>query len=327
MIEAGRLTTSFKISGTGTFRLASAKLLSTIGTNLQNPTASLMRCVIPEDNHVFIQPDQSGAEALIVAMECRPGKFRRLFELDLKVHSYMALQLYPDLFRGSFPSSRYTAIEPDNLIKLPEVKELFKTIKNSPTPYYIGKKTIHSFNYDEGIHLFRLVVLEESEGQIVLTYKQAKEFKGIWAATFPEIVEGQAETIAKLKRDGTLRNLFGYPRIFSELWNDAVARKGLAFVPQSTVATISNIAYTELFHRIKKEHLPWRLMNNKHDSLLIEAPDTTEHREQAIAYSRQHLGRELTSSRGETYTMKVGISVGHNWAAYSPTNPTGMKEI
>lgn len=326
IVTKGRLTCGYKVAGPETFRLASSKLLGFYGTNLQNNTDSLMSCVIPDDGNIFIQPDQAGAEALVVAYECRPGRFRKLFELGIKPHSYMALQLFTDRFRGDFPSLRYKAIDPAILSNLPEAKELLSKIKNSPSEYFLGKKTIHSFNYDEGPQTFRITTLQESEGSIVLSFKEAKEFKNIWAETFPEIPEWQGKTTGQLAATRTLRNLFGYPRSFNRLWNDELVRQGLAFLPQSTVGCLTHIAYTELFWRIRKEKLSWKLLNNKHDSLLLECPE--KDKDQGIEYCKQHMGRVLRSSRGEEYRMKVGISIGHNWGHYDEKkNPCGLKEL
>lgn len=328
IVTKGRITTGYKVTGTESFRLASSKLLGFYGGNLQNCSESLMSCVIPDDGNIFIQPDQAGAEALVVAYECRPGRFRKLFELGIKPHSYMALQLFTDRFRGQQPATRYKAIDPALLATLPESKEILTKIKNSPNEYFLGKKTIHSFNYDEGPQTFRVTTLEESEGSIVLSFKEAKEFKNIWAETFPEIPEWQGLTTGRLSATRMLRNLFGYPRRFERLWNDELVRQGLAFLPQSTVGCLTHIAYTELFWRIKKERLPWKLINNKHDSLLLEVPDNTEHLEMGKAYCKQHMGRTLRSSRGEEYQMRVGISVGHNWGHHDEKkNPAGLKEL
>lgn len=327
IITTGRLTCAYKISGTESFRLAASKLLGFYGTNLQNPSDSLMRCVIPDENKVFIQPDQSGAEALIVAMETRPGKFRRLFDLNIKCHSYMALQIFTERFRGNRPVDFFRSIDPDVLITLPECKDLLKSIKDSGAPYDLGKMVIHAKNYNMGPRTFQLNVLERSDGAIVLTFKESKQFLSTHETVFPEILEWQAKIKGEVSATRTLRNLFGYPRKFERLWNDELERQAYAFIPQSTVGTITNIAYTELWHRIRNEKLPWHLLNNKHDSLLLEVPDNTEHRDMAMAYCRQHMGRELVSSRGEHYNMKVGISIGHNWAKHNKDNPDGMKEL
>lgn len=322
------LTCAVKIAGTETFRLATSKLLGFYGTNLQNPSDSLMSCIIPREGNKFTQPDQGGAEALVVAYECRLGRYRKLFLNDIKPHSYMALQIFIDKFRGNHSADRYRQVDPDVFVTYPEAKELLKLIKNSEREYKLGKITIHAKSYDMGPRTYQLNVLEKSEGEIVISYRQAKEFLGAHEMTFPEIVEWQAETKNKARRDKVLRNLFGYPRYFGHKWSSEADRQSLAFIPQSTIGTITNLAYCELWNRIKKEHLPWILRNNKHDSLLVEHPDNSEHNEMAIEYCRQHMGRELTSSRGETYRMKVGISTGHNWGHWHETNnPTGMKEL
>lgn len=322
-----RLTTQYKISGTKNFRLASSKLLSYYGCNLQNPTDSLMECVVPDDGYVFLQPDQGGAEALVVAYECRRARFRKLFENNIKPHSYMALQIFTDMFRGDHPIARYKAVEPETFALYPEAKELLNRIKNSPREYDLGKRVIHAKNYDMGPRTFQINVLELSEGSVVLSFKEAKEFLGIHSETFPEILEYQLEIRERLYAERKLRNLFGYPRIFGALWSNELLRDAYAFIPQSTVGTVTNIAYTELHHRIIKEKLPWALRNNKHDSFLLEVPDTAEHKEMGMAYCRKHLGRELTSTRGETYQMRVGISIGYNWAKKSESNPRGLVEL
>lgn len=326
MIARGVLTCVYKVTGTDTTRLGSSKALDYFGTNLQNCTPSLMQCVTAAAGRVFIQPDQAGAEALVVAMETSGGKFRRLFEIGIKPHSYLALQLFIERFRGEHPPERYRGIDPDNLVKLPECKSILTTIKNSPDEYFLGKKTCHANNYDQGVQTFRTSVLEETEGKIVLSFQEAKNFKGIWGDSFKEIIGWQAETIARGNKDHVLRNLFGYPRRFEQIPSDSRNRQLLAFVPQSTVATITNLAYAEIWNRIKKEKLPWLLRNNKHDSLLLDVPES--HESQAIAYAKQHMGRELVSTRGEHYAMKVGISVGRNWDKYDETtNKEGLREL
>lgn len=329
MIATGRLTCSWKVTGANTMRLASSKMLDYYGNNLHNSTESLMCCVVPKPGNAFLNADQEGADAFIVAMECEKGKLRRLFDLGIKVHSYIALQLFTSKFKESFPETRYKGVDPDELAKFPECKTLLKSIKNSPDEYFLGKKTHHSFSYAQGLHTFRFTVLAESEGKIALTFAQAKEFQGTWSDTFKEVLAWQAETIARCKKDGILRNLFGFPRRFEHIWNDEKSRQALAFVPQSTVAIINNTAYDELWHRIRKERLPWFLRNAKHDSILLEVPDTIEHIDMGISYLKHHLGRELISSKGEQFRMRVGLSLAKgNWGHWhEKDNPTGLKEL
>lgn len=325
--KTNRLTCGYKLAGTKNFRLASSKLLGFFGTNLQNPSASLMRCIIPDDDMVFCQPDQSGAEALVVAYEAPAGKFRKLFELNIKVHSYMALQLFIDRFKGEHPKERYKFIDPSILATYPELPTLLKQIKNSGIPYDLGKRIIHAKNYDMKFRTFQLNTLDMSEGQIVLSAKDAKDFLGLHEQIFPEIQELLLNIKNRLLATRTLYNLFGYPRHFGGVWSDNLLRDAYAFIPQSTVGTITNLAFIELHHYIVDNNLPWYLLNNKHDSLLLQIPDTIEHKDMCRVAVKKAMERELVSTTGEHYQMKSGISWGHNWSKYDTNiNPSGMKE-
>jgi|SRR5579862_127079 len=324
-MNTGRLTCAYKLT-TEMFRCGSSRLLGFYGTNLQNSSESLMRCVVPAKDNIIVTGDQSGAEALIVAMETRPGKFRKLFDLNIKVHSYMALQLFTEKFANGHPVSRYKNVDPDTLKSYPECKELLSAIKHSTREYDLGKRVIHAKNYSMGPRTFQLNVLELSEGSVALSFKESKEFLATHEQTFPEILEWQGQVKGVLAATRTLRNLYGYPRHFGHLWNDELERQALAFIPQSTVAVITHKAFTELFWRIKREKLPWTLLNQKHDSITLECPEV--HGEKACQYLKEHLGRELTSSRGEKFRMGVGLSIGKNFGHYDEKeNPNGLKEL
>lgn len=322
-----RYTCSWKLAGTKNFRLASSKLLGFYGGNCQNPSPSLMRCIVPDENNIFLQRDQSGAEALIVAYECRRAKFRKLFELGIKPHSYTALQIFTDTFRGEHPASRYKSVEPSLLVTYPEYKELFKTIKKAQREYDLGKRVRHAKNYKMGPRTFQINCLEATEGAVNLTYKQSKDFLSIDDEIFPEILEWHSEIKEALLHGRTLRNLFGYPRLFTAIWSEGLLRDACAFIPQSTVGTITNLAFVELDNFIRAHRKPWLLLNNKHDSILLECPDTAEHREEAGEVMRDAMELPLRSTKGEEYAMKTELSTGHNWAKYDEQlNPEGMKE-
>jgi hypothetical protein len=89
-----RNTCSYAIAGTNTFRLSSKKVLNNWGGNLQNIEKSVRKIYIPDDGMMFVQVDQSGAEALIVAYCGVAGKYRDLFIHGVKPHTYLALRLF-----------------------------------------------------------------------------------------------------------------------------------------------------------------------------------------------------------------------------------------
>jgi hypothetical protein len=322
-----RLTTGWKIAGTKPFRLASAKLFWHFGTNLQNPSHSLMRCIIPDEGKVFLQADQSGADAKVVAYECRPGKFRDLFIAGIKPHTYMALMIFIDRFRGSHPRERYETPAPSDLKKLPEWKTLSDTIKYSGDPYALGKMTIHAKNYDMKGPTFQTNCLDKSDGAIRLSIKQANDYLSRHEEIFPEIIEWQAHIRDEIHRCRTLRNHFGFPRYFAGKMSSELYRDAYSWIPASTVGTITNIAITQYQQAIESQKLPHDVLNNKHDSMLVQVPDNPEHIELSVQLLKTYLAKDLVSSKGEPYKMGVEVAKGYNWDKYDKvSNPEGMQD-
>lgn len=325
-----RNTCAWNIGLTDTFRNKSKKLLGLYGTNLQNPSDRICQIYIPDNGKVFIQADQAGAEAVIVSRLCRSGNLRKLFQYGIKVHSYVALHIFNSYWIShGHPIAAVAVRTPiDNLTSLPEWKELYSTIKNHDKYYFIGKKTAHSGNYGVGPNTFRDAVLVESENKIIISAAEAKVFLETFHRIFPEIKDwhkGVEDTIKG--KPGVLRNLFGYPRDFSaDIITDHMLRQAYAFVPQSTVGCITNIALVKLYHYIKQYNLDWDILNNKHDSILVQCNENDwEHCARTL---KEFLSMELTAPNGEQFRMGAEVSKGYNWGKYKPdTNPDGMQEI
>jgi hypothetical protein len=323
---------NWKLSGTKFYRASSCKYRQ-FGTNMQNPCESLMRTVRADEGKILAGADQAGAEAKIVAYEAPKGRFRALFDNGIKPHTYMALQLFLDSLRGSYPAERYLSVEPPVLKAYPEWPALgkyipkFKYVAYPGDGYFVGKKTIHAKNYDMKWRTFQTSTLEETQGKLRLSVEESKRFLNIHEMLFPEIILRQEELKTNTLKTRTVYNAFGFPIYFSELFSNDVWRQVFAAGPQSTVGVITHLAWTELQDRIEKEHLPWDLLNNKHDSILIQVPDQAEHKEMALAYLIEHLGRELTIN-GESFIMGVECKLGYIWADYDDAlNPLGMKEV
>jgi len=154
-----RATCAYNLAGTDTFRLSSRALLKFrtdkgFGTNLQNISKDQRDLYIADESKIFIQCDQAGAEALIVAYLCRPGAYRDLFEANVKCHSYVALHLFANEW-----SKRYKRKESINeLLKLkpkefkthPDwflISDLIKDSDDWPAKeryYFIAKMVTHS---------------------------------------------------------------------------------------------------------------------------------------------------------------------------------------
>jgi len=317
------ISSQLKLAGTKSFRLSSAMLFGRYGVNLQNPIDELMRCVVPKKGYIFVQCDQSGAEALVVAYLTKPGRFRELFHYGIKPHTYMALQIFLDKFRGNFPRSRYEYVEPKTLAAYPEWPELAKAIASSKREYLIGKKLIHALDYDVKWPTFRLSILEETDGQVILSPKETKYYFTCHKGLFPEIPEWQAQLIDEVRKSREVRNLFRYPRRFVQPWSSEVEREVLSFIPQSTVGCITHHAVVHMQRFIEANGLLWDILNNKHDSYLLQCPIT----ESAVCSqkAKEFMEQDLTAPSGERFQMKAEVSTGFNWGHYAPDNTDGLK--
>lgn len=330
-----RNTCSWKLAGTDTFRLASKKLLRTWGTNIQNPSKRICQIYLADDGKLLIQPDQSGAEALIVAYLCRKGLFRELFLQKIKSHVFVALHVFADKWQALLPHlniKSFLETPIADLRKKEGWKELENLIKESDRweasrrYYFIAKMICHASNYGMKSGMLQMHVLKKSESRVALTKLESETFLGTYHNLFPELHEWHKDTLDILKSTRTLRNLFGFPRYFNGFWNDELFKKAYAFVPQSTVGTITNIAFTNAQNYIEDNGKDWDLLNNKHDSILMQAP--IDEVQEAGRVLKGFMEQDLMSFRGEPFKMRSEVQFGTNWAPYDEhKNPLGMKEL
>lgn len=325
-LSPDRATTGWKLAGTSTFRLSSAALLKKWGTNLQNPSKGTIQIYKADEGKEFVQVDQAGAEALIVAYLTIHKGFRDLFLEGIKSHNYVALHLFTDYWKQFFPEvDDWLGLPPKVLKQQPNWKAFLKKIKSEDLKYYMAKKTCHSSNYDIHPPAFALSILKDSGGKIALSSKESERMLETYHGLFPEIRRWHIVTQSNLYKSRTLYNLFGHPRYFNGNLNHDTWQEAYAFVPQSTVGTITNYAFVQTHNFIVEHNLPWDLLNNKHDSLLVQVPKGEGWN--AAKVIRGFLEQKLVSPRGEVFYMKSEASVGTNWGKYDKIlNPEGLQE-
>jgi len=318
-----RFLTNLKLAGTRSFRLAASQLFG-YGGNCQNADKETIDWAEAPEGWRIVQVDQAGAEALVVSYLTRPGKYRALFDNGVKAHTYIALHIFIDKFRGEFNPTRYWLADPKVLRALPEWKELAARIAESKFEYDIGKRTGHSGNYEVGPNTFRTAALKDSEGSLNLSLEEATFFLATYKQLFPEIVEWQQETKEIIRTTRLLRNLFGYPRRFERPITDSYLREAISWVPQSTVGCITHHAYAEVTDRILRERLPWRLFSNKHDSFAALVPE--DHVAEAAGAMTKAINIPLVGRDGAQFTMRSEVQVGCNMKKAGKTNPNGLKD-
>lgn len=305
----------------------------------------MRRIYVPDIGKIFVQVDQSGAEALIVAYLCRDGNFRSLFTNGVKPHVFVALHVFADKFQEKLNQEgldtkldikEFTSLKIPDLKKHPEWKKLDSLIKSSDNweasqrYYYIAKMICHSSNYGITAPAFQLNVLEKSRGRIVLTKQQAQEYLSFYHGLFPEIKEWHEEVRKQIESTRMLFNLQGFPIYCGYEINETTIKEFIARVPQSTVATITNMAYAKLQSFIEENKLDWDLLANTHDSYMSQCPIGEE--TECAKVKQGFLNVELTSPKdGTKFRMRSEASCGYNWAPFYPDkpekNPNGLKEM
>jgi hypothetical protein len=368
-----RNSTDYKLGSTKTFRRASKKILNLWGTNLQN-IKKQMREMYQSDNltnteeqkskliywlqsgdtkifteqelkdiKVFLQVDQSGAEALIVAYDSPPGQYRQLFINNIKPHVYVGLKLFIDVWPRKAKEHNLLLTEDDlariNLSSIDTLKSnpnwrevdlLIKDSDNWPITeryYYLAKQTCHSCNYDIQGPRFRMNVLEKSGGKIVLTKEESERFPMEYRGLFPEIPEGNRLIKQQIDKHHILYNTLGFPYQITQYdITDHQYKEYYAWPRQSTVAEITRIAFTNLQSYIEDMDNDWDILADTHDSYLLQCPlkDAQAAKEKMQKFMNQRL---ISPFDGTEFYMKSECQVGFNWAPKKETNPLGLQEL
>lgn len=348
--KGSRMTCAWIIAGPNTFRLGSRALLANRGlglpahlkkgwgTNFQNWNKKQRYLIEADEGKSLIQVDQAGAEAKIVAYLADPGQYLQLFLNNIKPHVFVALHLVPNYWSQllSMDIAPFIASPISKLKSLPGWKELEKAIKlsdESTDPqkryYYIAKTVCHESNYDASAQMIQLTTLLKSDGSLRLSLDLCKQFRNLYLQKlFPEIQRYHFMIQHKLSKNRRLTNLFGFPREFNDFWGPDLFKQAYAFIPQSTVGSISNIALTEIQERIDSNDKLFQgvdVLQNGHDSGLFQAPD--ENANQSAIEIKKHFERELLAPSGIKFRMGAEVQIGKNWGSASDDNPNGMKEV
>lgn len=299
-----------------------------------------------EKLRIFIQTDQSGAEALIVAYLTVAGQYRELFKHKIKPHSYLGMHLFSYIWPDKMREYGLMSGDSDFDIKamcsrsIGELKQnkwwkplgnLIKSTDDWPMDqryYYLAKQTEHSSNYDVGANTFRMNVLEKSGGKVVISSEEAARFLDVKHGLFPEI-RGYHRWVRRLAENNKIiYNLHGHPYTITHYEIlDSHLKEIYAWIPQSTVGEITNIAYTRMYEYIRDNKKRWDLLANTHDSYLLQCPLSEEL--ECAAKAKQLIEQRFKSPiDGAEFQMGSETQSGFNWSPYKKgKNDLGLREI
>lgn len=208
----GRFRSSWMATGTETFRLTSGGNAFHRGGPLQNVTdgkhtssgrslPNLRSTIVPDPGHTLFNCDLERADLQVVAWEANDEALKAMLREHMDIHTENA-------------------------------KDLWNVKQPTEQQRHAGKKFVHLTNYGGksrtcavGCHI---------------TVHQADLLQRRWFQMHPGILEWHRRTNAALLGTRTVRNQYGYRRVYFDRV-EGLLPEALAWVPQSTVAILISL--------------------------------------------------------------------------------------
>ncbi len=325
----------YKLAGAVTYRASSVKVLGRWGGNRQNIEKSQRQRYVADEGKVFVQCDQSGADALIVAHSMpATNKLRQLFDNGIKVHKYLGL-VFTNQWEKDWPIVHELSKLPiPELAKHPQSKAFFDAVaasdENPPATryYYHYKQTGHSANYGIEVNTFIENILLKSKGKVKLTKAQGQKLLDGYHSLIPEIKGWYHIWVARqYEKTGVLRNFQGFPITLTQKLDTHQYTKIYDKIPQSTVGCITHIAATNFCNYTREHKLKeWDFIANTHDSYLLHCPKNDMM--DCAKVARELMEQELVSPFGEKFRMRSETQWGLNWAPWKKNvNEDGLVSV
>jgi len=165
---------------------------------------NIRKLFIPDPNHLIFDVDLAGADAQVVAWEANDEVLKEIFRSGQKVHAVNS----KDIFGGDAGAD------------------------GKREPYYSRAKAgCHLTNYGGKARTLSIA--------LGITIREAEAFQRRWFDIHPGIADWHNRILNDLQTTRSVRNRFGYTRFYFDRI-DGILPQALAWIPQSTVACVTN---------------------------------------------------------------------------------------
>lgn len=210
---------------------------------IPNASAKASEIILPNIRKLFVSDpgyetfdmDLAGADAQVVAWEADDDDLKNAFRARLDIHSFNA----KTLFGLSEPVA--------------EIKKLH------PGKRQMAKRWVHGTNYGGSARTMAI--------SCGISVAESERFQRRWFGLHPGIVSWHNRTKKSLATTRTVENRFGYRRYYFDR-PDEVLGEALAWVPQSTVACVTNEIWLRIDARLPAVQIHFPV----HDSLVGQYP-------------------------------------------------------
>lgn len=294
----GRVRTSWIIPGTETGRMANSKsIIFAGGVNLMTIPRGARPFFVADPGYRLVYADLSQAEARLVAYLAGCEPMIEAFETGRDVYKTAAAQM----FHKSYDEITYEE-------------------------RYLAKRCVLGLLYGMGAKTWRMQT-NIDKGYDYMSLARAYELHDLFFKTFPEIKSYHRWIEELVRRDATLKNMFGRSRAFrtrNGTYEDGTYREAYDYIPQATVPDIVNRAVL-LLDTLDGVDLQGQI----HDAWLGQVRDD-ERLDANVREIKRALSMELAivDVRGvrRTMTIPVEVDIGENWGDFDEKdNPEGLK--
>lgn len=247
---------------------------------------------------MLVELDLSQAEARAVAYYCGDQDLKAGFQSGVDVHAQRAAMIFG--FNYDNFLERYKSGDP-------EAKLLRQ----------IAKIVVHAVNYDASARAINNTL--KTNG----VYKRESEVKRLVSQiheTFPGIRTYQSGVQQELHRTRILKTAKGMKRYFFSKLDQNTYRRAYAFLPQCTVAEITNDGLVAMEPEIVA--LGGFVLLQVHDSVMYEIPERNLEESIKVATKAMTQPLEVIPFFGQpdTLTIPVETKVGSHWGELKPWN-------
>jgi len=326
-----RMRCSYNPRGTKFGRLSSSKTIFGTGTNNQNLPQEFKRFLVSDPGYIFWEVDKRQAEWIVVAYLSGDANMLSAIERGDDIHAHTASLI--------FGVDKDVVVLENKLIGMNRDPEIISNLRGSDpilakycenfprnmSGRQCGKKSNHSFDYDEGPNQWALInETEISEG---------KRVHSLYHQVYPGIRTWWQSIQRELQRDRSLVNCFGRKCRFMGSWDHDLFKAAYAFKPQSTVVDSLNQGMVKIYDSDElcaPTGANIDILAQVHDSILMQIPISVVKDRERFERIRElvydYVSPELTYS-SRSFKIATDSKIGFNWQGASKTNPLGMREV
>ena len=302
-----RFHSSFNVGTAWTGRWSSSKDPFQRGSNLQN--------IAERHRNIFVA-DPGFEIAYIDLKQAESNGVAHLAGDEIYIDAHKSGDVHTFVTRLIWPEMPWT-------MDLSQDKKIAKALPEwDQAPghdfRFQSKRIQHGGNYGLtpfGISRIARIPLSESK-RAYYAYHGSFPYINGWQGYVRGLVEASEPLVNPLQRK---IRLFGRP------WDDHTYKQGLAFLPQSMVADIINIAIYRVWKELEPEGV--QLFAQVHDALLLQFPKG-RYDLVARAMDLMTIPVEVMDYEGNVRVMRIEAeaAVGLNWGHKSADNPQGIDE-